>query len=130
MRRETIANDFLEVEYMTASLRISGLTPKGKSNLFADVRHLPAIATPYGDFHLHGGHRLWHAPESMPRTYMPDNGDLIITKRKNSLALEAQTEPGTGIRKRIELQLDSAAPTVRLTHSLTNNGAWTVKLAP
>ena len=25
---------------------------------------------------IYGGHRLWHAPEVMPRTYAPDNGPV------------------------------------------------------
>ncbi len=130
MKTQTLSNDFLTLEYLTASLRISGLTPKGKQNLFADLSHLPAIPTPYGDFRFRGGHRLWHAPESMPRTYAPDTGDLQITALDNGVSLETQTEPGTGIRKRIDIRLGSTSPTVRLTHTLINDGAWTVELAP
>lgn len=130
MKTQTISNDFLTLEYLTESLRISGLTPKGKQNLFADLSHLPPIPTPHGDFHFRGGHRLWHAPESMPRTYAPDSGDLQVTKLDDGVRLESQTEAGTGIRKRIDIQLDRATPTVYLTHTLINNGAWTVELAP
>jgi hypothetical protein len=25
-----------------------------------------------------GGHRLWHAPESMPRTYYPDTESVLV----------------------------------------------------
>src|SRR5262249_25565750 len=28
------------------------------------------------DWQNRGGHRLWHAPEAMPRTYFPDNGPV------------------------------------------------------
>jgi len=130
MNKRTLSNDFLELEYMTDSLRIIGLTPKGKSNLFADLNHLPPIETEYGDFYFRGGHRLWHAPESMPRTYAPDTGLLTITELDDGVSLEAQTESGTGIRKRIDIRLASDTPTVKLTHTLTNNGPWTVELAP
>ena len=130
MNKHTISNDFLELEYMTDTLRITGLTPTGKKNLFADLSHLPPIPTPYGDFIFHGGHRLWHAPESMPRTYIPDRGEIEITELDDGVSLGTQTEPGTGIRKRIDIWLDPAAPTVRLTHTLINDGAWTVELAP
>lgn len=44
--------------------------------------------------------------------------------------LEAQTEPGTGIRKRIEIHLSPDKPSVTLTHTLINDGLWTVELAP
>ena len=130
MNLRTLSNDFLELAYLTNSLRIIGLTPKGKTNLFADLSHLPPIPTPYGDFHFHGGHRLWHAPESMPRTYAPDTGELKITELDNGVSIEAQTEPGSGIRKRIEFRLDADAPTVNLTHTLINDGFWTIELAP
>ncbi len=130
MKTQTLSNDFLTLEYLTESLRISGLTPKGKQNLFADLSHLPPVSTPHGDFHFRGGHRLWHAPESMPRTYAPDTGPLQITNLDGGVSLETQTEPGTGIRKRIDIRLGSTSPTVRLTHTLINDGAWTVELAP
>ncbi|HNK64082.1 MAG TPA: hypothetical protein PLE14_08490 [Anaerolineales bacterium] len=130
MNKRTLKNDFLELEYFTHSLRISRLTPTGKTNLLADMSHQPPIPTPYGDFYFRGGHRLWHAPEAMPRTYAPDTGELKITDLPNGVILETQTEPGSGIRKRIEIQLapDKAAAT--LTHTLINDGLWPVELAP
>ena len=129
MKKRTLQNDFLTLEYLTHSLRISGLTPKRKTNLFADLSHEPPISTPYGDFHFRGGHRLWHAPEAMPRTYIPDQ-PITITEIPNGVMLEAQTEPGTGIRKRIEIQLAPDTPSVTLTHTIINDGLWAVELAP
>jgi len=112
------------------ALRITGLTPKGKKNIFADLSQQPPISTTYGDFYFHGGHRLWHSPEAMPRTYIPDSGPLSITALPDGVILEAQTEPDTGIRKRIEIRLATDTPSLTLTHTLTNNGLWTVNLAP
>jgi hypothetical protein len=40
-------------------------------NLFANLGN-EGLTTPYGEFHFRGGHRLWHSPEAMPRTYIPD----------------------------------------------------------
>jgi hypothetical protein len=130
MDKRTLQNKFLTLEYLPHSLRISGLTPKGKTNLFADLSHEPPISTPYGDFHFRGGHRLWHAPEAMPRTYAPDTGELQITDLPDGVILETKTEPGTGLRKRIEIRLAPDKPTVTLTHTLINDGLWTVELAP
>lgn len=130
MNKRTLKNDFLELEYLTDSLRICGLIPTGKSNLFADLSGEPPIATPYGDFYFRGGHRLWHAPEAMPRTYAPDTGELKIIDTPNGVILETNTEPGTGIRKRIEIRLALDAPSVHLTHTLINDGMWAVELAP
>lgn len=132
MDRRTLKNDFFQLEILTNSLRIIGLTPTGKSNLLVEMSDadFPPIQTPYGDFHFHGGHRLWHAPEHMPRTYIPDDVELTITEKTNGLLLESPTEPGTGIRKQIEVQLAPDKPSVMLTHTLTNDGLWEVELAP
>lgn len=130
MGKQILKNDFLQVEYLTNSLRITGLKPAGKSNLLADLSDLAPIPTPYGEFYFHGGHRLWHAPEAMPRTYISDAGELRMTELTNGVFLEARTEPGTGIRKQIEIILAPDRPSVRLTHTLVNDGLWPVELAP
>lgn len=130
MRKRALKNDFLQIEYLTTSLRITGLTPAGKSNLLADLGNFPPVPTPYGDFLFRGGHRLWHAPEAMPRTYIPDAGELNITDLPDGVLLETQTEPGTGIRKRIEVRLAADKPSVTLTHTLINDGLWPLELAP
>ncbi len=130
MSNRILKNDFLEIEYLTNSLQIVGLYSAGKPNLMADVSSLPPIPTPYGDFHFHGGHRLWHSPEAMPRTYIPDTGELKITDFTNGVTLESPTERGTGIRKQIDVQLASDKPSATLTHTLTNDGLWPVELAP
>ena len=46
------------------------------------------------------------------------------------MILESQTEPGTGIRKRLEIRLAADAPSLTLTHTLTNEGLWPVELSP
>jgi len=130
MNKRALRNDFLQIEYLTTSLRIAGLIPAGKSNMLADLSNLPPISTPYGDFHFRGGHRLWHAPEAMPRTYIPDVGEIAITDLPDGVMLETQTEPGTGIRKRIEIRLATDKPSATLTHTLINDGLWPVELAP
>ena len=79
MNKAVLKNDYLEIEYLTDTLRIIGLIPAGKTNMLADLRNSPDVPTPYGDFHFRGGHRLWHAPEAMPRTYIPDTPVTIRT---------------------------------------------------
>jgi hypothetical protein len=130
MDKRTLRNDFVQIEYLTNSLRIMSLIPAGKSNMLADISHLSPIPTPYGDYQFLGGHRLWHAPEAMPRTYIPDPGELTITELPEGVSIEAPTEPGTGIRKQIEIRLAPDKPSITLTHTLVNDGLWTVELAP
>jgi hypothetical protein len=128
--RQILKNDFLQIEYLTGALRITGLTPVGKANMLADLSDLPPISTPFGDFYFRGGHRLWHSPEAMPRTYIPDAGNLTIREVRDGVVLESATEPGSGIRKRIEIELAPDKPSVKLTHTLFNDGLWEVELAP
>jgi hypothetical protein len=129
MSNHLLQNDHLQVEYITNPLRIIGLTPAGKTNMLADLNDLPVVPTPFGDFHFRGGHRLWHAPEGMPRTYIPDT-PVTVTPLPEGALIESETEPGTGIRKKIEIRLSPEKPSLTLTHILINEGMWSVELAP
>ena len=128
MDKGMLKNKFLDVEYSTASLRVTGLALTGKANMLVDLSDAPPISTPFGDFHFEGGHRLWHAPEAMPRTYIPDQ-EIKVTEVSDGVILEAPIEPGTGIRKKIELQLSSEKASLTITHTLFNDGLWPVELA-
>jgi len=120
----------LELDYLeTAGPRIVGLRYKGSVNLFASVPEI-SIPTPYGDFHYIGGHRLWYAPEAMPRSYIPDNDGLTVSELPDGLLLQGKQESGTKIRKSIKIHLDTDIPQVTLTHTLVNEGLWDVELAP
>ena len=129
MNKKVLKNNFLQIEYLTDALRIMGLTPAGKTNMLADISAALPVPTPFGDFHFLGGHRLWHAPEAMPRTYIPDT-PMTITELPDGVIFESQTEPGTGIRKQLEIHLASDKPALTLTHTLVNDGLWAVELAP
>ncbi|MBI5954797.1 MAG: hypothetical protein HY865_24320 [Chloroflexi bacterium] len=129
MNKRILKNDFLQIEYLTDWMRVVGLSLTGKPNLMADVTSQPPTPTPYGDYLFIGGHRLWHAPEDLPRSYIPDN-ETSITELPDGVILESKTEPGTGIRKQIEIRLAADKPSVTLTHTLINDGMWAVELAP
>lgn len=130
MTTPTLKNDFFQIEYLTNSLRIVGLIPVGKTNILADLSDFPPISTTYGDFYFSGGHRLWHSPEAMPRTYIPELGELKITDLPHGVILEAKEEPATHIRKRIEILLSAETASATVTHTLVNDGLWPVELAP
>ena len=91
MTKRTLKNEFLKIEYMTTSLRVTGLFPAGQPNLLVDLSNFPPAPTPYGDYHFHGGHRLWHAPEAMPRSYIPDDDEVTITDLADGVILEGET---------------------------------------
>jgi len=126
----TLAAGSLKLDYLeSAGPRIVGLRYKGSENLFASVPEI-SIPTPYGDYHYIGGHRLWYAPEAMPRSYVPDNDGLTILEISDGLLLQGKRESGTGIRKSIEIHLSPDLPQVSLRHTLVNEGLWDVELAP
>jgi hypothetical protein len=82
------------------------------------------------EWRIYGGHRLWHAPEAMPRTYWPDNFPVKATADQDHLRVIQPVETTTGIQKEIELTLDAASNHVTLIHRLTNKNLWPVELAP
>lgn len=126
----TLAACDLEIDVLeSAGPRIVGLRYKGSPNLLAWVPEI-SISTPYGDYYYLGGHRLWFAPEAMPRSYVPDNDGLTVSELPDGIILRGKTEIGTGICKSIEIHLNPDRSQVSLTHTLLNEGLWDVEVAP
>lgn len=101
--------------------------PGGKNELCEVEAH---IGTTGGDeFKMYGGHRLWHSPETKPRTYQPDNSKVQWKKKKNGIVLSQETEAWTYIKKEMEIVMSPDAPEIKVIHRLTNKGAWAVELA-
>lgn len=126
---QVLENKFLRVETLINSARIVRLNLVGKTNLFADLGN-KSIPTPYGDFTLHGGHRFWHAPEAMPRTYIPDNDGATISEIPNGTRIDQPAEPWTNMAKSLEIRLNPDRPQVIVRHEMRNDGAWPVEMAP
>lgn len=80
-------------------------------------------------WHSYGGHRLWHAPEAMPRSYIPDNSPVEVTERDGSLLVVQPVEAPTGIQKEMQISLDEGRAHVKVVHRLRNLGLWPVELA-
>jgi hypothetical protein len=124
-----LKNGLLSLEFLAdAGPRIVRLSAFGKDNLFAETP--TTVSTPYGDFFFRGGHRLWIAPESMPRTYMPDNDCISVEELPDGVRLNGSPEKGTGITKAIEIHISADSAAVRMEHILRNDGLWPVELAP
>lgn len=82
------------------------------------------------EWRMYGGHRLWHSPEAVPRTYIPDNEPVEVEILPDGLELRQKTEPGTGIAKTLRLTLNAANHQFTVEHRLVNQGLWPVTLAP
>jgi hypothetical protein len=97
-------------------------------NLLGEVPDL-GWETPWGEYRLRGGHRLWFAPENPPLTSAPDEGGLEIAERPNGLRLE-RLEPQSRLRKTIEVELAADTAALTLRHGLRNEGEAPVRHAP
>jgi hypothetical protein len=132
--RETIilANEFFQLECLAeAGPRIVRLIPSWLGeNLFAEVPEAIAQTT-YGDFHFLGGHRLWIAPESLDRTYIPDDRDGVTAKKiPHGIKLDGDTQRDVHIRKTITVELSPDRPFVMIKHKIENAGRSSIRMAP
>ena len=130
-----LENDYLTLDYLAdRGPRIVRLVPRRLGqNLLAETPEAE-LSSPFGPLRLWGGHRLWHAPETAARTYIPDDSGLTVEPLPDvplslGVVLRYQ-EPHSGIHKEIRLRLAPEAPRVEIVHRLTNVGLWPVELAP
>jgi hypothetical protein len=125
----TLATARLELTVTTAlGPRVVALRPaKGRRrNVFLE---LPAAEPRCHGLHLRGGHRLWHAPEDIVRTYQPDDDPLAVRRLARGVALTAPPEARTGLQKAMAIELVGEG-TVKVTHTLANRGLWAVECSP
>ncbi|MEO7600296.1 MAG: hypothetical protein ABIV50_15285, partial [Opitutus sp.] len=95
-------------------------------NIFLE---LPANEQRYHGYYLRGGHRLWHAPEDIVRSYQPDDDPLVVKTLPRGVALTPPMETVTGLQKGMKVEL-LGERTVKVSHTLTNRGLWPVECAP
>jgi hypothetical protein len=81
------------------------------------------------EWRSYGGHRLWHAPEAMPRSYAPDNSPVEILLSDTGVHAIQPVETQTGIQKEMEISLEEESAHVSILHRLRNLGIWPVELA-
>lgn len=124
-----ISNEEVEL-YVTLSMgpRIIRYSFLEEENEFCE--DIPTTMEVFGEqWHLLGGHRLWHSPEENPRTYIPDNKEVKWIKSGNGVVLESEVEPWTQIKKEVEIILGDSGSNVKIIHRLTNKNAWAIELA-
>lgn len=99
-------------------IRVVHLSCQGMENLYyvqpADLSD--NFVTDKG-WRLHGGHRVWLAPESA-ESYYPDNDPVSYTVEENSVLVVQNPEPWLQLRK--SLRITFVDGTVRLDHSIEN----------
>ncbi len=126
----SLENDHLRVDYLVeAGPRLVRLIPAGSAdNLLAEVPDV-RWPTPWGDYHLRGGHRLAIAPEALELSYVPDAGDLIVEEMPGGVRLVRPTETGSGVSKSLEIQLQPDRPALTLRHAVRNDRSAPIELA-
>lgn len=121
-----LSNDTIELIILTGvGPRIIHASLLDKPNLFAVFD--PAFEQPLSGYRIFGGHRLWHAPEHHKRTYVSDNQPVSV-KVDDAIHLTQNMEELTGIQKKMTIEI-IGANRVQITHQLTNQGIWPVRLA-
>jgi hypothetical protein len=90
------------------------------------------IPTELGEFRIHGGHRLWSAPENMPKTYAPDNSavEYFFDAAENSIRLVQPVESVTETQKEMTVALERSGSRVSIDHRIRNCGNAENELAP
>lgn len=96
-------------------------------NLFAVLPEV-GFETPDGFWRLYGGHRLWVAPEAMPRTYSIDEGPVEVEVRGKRVTVTGPVEEKNGIRKRLTIKPEGKA--LRVVHEVENTSRWPLEFAP
>lgn len=83
------------------------------------------------EWNIYGGHRLWHAPEEMPRTYQPDNAPVEHEVLSENGAQFVRLRPpldATGLQKEYDVFLLEGAR-ARVVHRTINRNMWGVEFA-
>ena len=127
---QRVTNGVVEVVATTdVGPRLVGCGLVGGPNLFKAFAEHQGL-TGGDEWRSYGGHRFWHAPEDLTRTYVPDNSAVPFAVLPDGLRLTQAVEAPTGLQKEIELKLWPGAARVRVTHRLRNHGLWAVETAP
>ena len=126
-----LANDVCEVVVTTdVGPRIVRYALGGAENMLGEVPGV-VLTTALGDWRPLAGHRLWAAPEAMPRSYAPDNEPVEYkADGDRAVRLVAPVEAQTGLQKALLVTLDAAGSGLTVEHLITNRGQWAVELAP
>lgn len=80
-------------------------------------------------WYMYGGHRLWAAPEAMPKTYFPDNRTVDYELMADGALLKQMDQIKNGLSFSIEVRMEKDSPKVRISHTIKNIGKLPKELA-
>ena len=80
------------------------------------------------EYKFYGGHRLWHSPEDLVRSYIKDNDSCEVEVLKDGISVTSFEEE-TRLTKNMTVQMNKEGR-VRIVHKIINNNLFDVELAP
>ncbi len=120
----------LATDYGPRIMRYALAGAPEEGNVFATIPpDKPNLKTELGDWFIRGGHRLWHAPEAVPRSYVPDDSPVEVKFDGATVKLIQPVEKVTHIQKEVWITLDPQGSHVTVLHKLTNKGLFTVTMS-
>lgn len=100
----------------------------GGQNLFVELEE-DLGRTGDENWRLYGGSRLWVAPEDAVYSYGADNDPVEIEVSARGLSAQAPVEKGTGVQKRIDVELADEGTQARVRYVLANRTIWPLRIA-
>ena len=119
----------LSTDYGPRIMRYAFAGSGDNGNVFATLNHVAPLKTDLGSWYIRGGTRFWHAPEGIPRTYVPDNTPIQYKIDGSSVTLIEPTEKATGIQKEATITLAPEGTEVTVTMKLINHNLWPISYA-
>jgi hypothetical protein len=118
----------LSTDYGPRIMRYAFVNSGDEGNILGTLPG-PTAKTEFGEWWIRGGHRLWHAPEGMPRTYEPDNEPIQVEMDGSTVKLIQPLEKNTRLHKEMWITLDPEGSRVTVAHKLTNKGLFAMDVA-
>ncbi|MEI6297434.1 MAG: hypothetical protein WCO84_07405, partial [bacterium] len=82
------------------------------------------------EWKIRGGHRFWHAPEAIPRTYVLDNFPVTWHEMSDlSVSLIPPPETENNIQREVDIRMEPNSCSVTLVHRITNIGRWPMEVS-
>lgn len=125
----SLKNDLVELTVpLELGPRIIRYSYIGEKNVFGEFPAQKADADK-SKWHSYGGHRLWHGPEDILRTYIPDNDPVQLEIAASRVIIRQNIEKQTQLQKEMELHLSESGTHVQVIHRIRNHHLFDVRLA-
>ncbi len=126
-----LSNNFIDVIISKEfGPRIVHFGLRGQPNMFSLNEEQLHTFRESKQYQIVGGHRLWTAPEDLKSTYLSDNFPVTIHPITNGAVVSQSSGEVTPLFKSMEIELSEKYPTVTVTHTIRNDGLWSIKMAP